>query len=102
MEPYEPRSPKAMQEDYPRLYDGEYGPTGKALTAASTSSGAFYFFMQPTLWEDLADKSNDYFTEKIDERVEGQYNKQVAREKKNIPISSGKRENRSRPSSRRQ
>ncbi|GMF35348.1 unnamed protein product [Phytophthora fragariaefolia] len=82
MEPYEPRSPNAMQEDYPRLYDGEYGPTGKALTAASTPSGAFFFFMQSTLWEDIADKSNDYFTEKIDERVEKQYNKQVAREKK--------------------
>ncbi|GMF23560.1 unnamed protein product [Phytophthora fragariaefolia] len=82
MEPYEPRSPSAMQEYYPRLYDGEYGPTAKALTAASTPSGAFFFFIQPTLWKDIADKSNDYFTEKIDERVEGQYNKQVAREKK--------------------
>jgi hypothetical protein len=70
-----------MQEDYPRLYDGEYGPTKKALTAAFTPSGAFFYFMQPTLWEDIAEKSTNYFTEKMDERLEGQYNKQVEREK---------------------
>ncbi|KAG3150692.1 hypothetical protein PI126_g11370 [Phytophthora idaei] len=27
MEPYEPRPASAMQNDYPRLYDGPYGPT---------------------------------------------------------------------------
>ncbi|KAJ8517296.1 hypothetical protein ON010_g18337 [Phytophthora cinnamomi] len=71
MEPYEPRPANSMQTDYPRLYDGEYGPTSRSLIAASTPSGAFFFFAQPTLWEDIATTSNGYFREKMEERIEG-------------------------------
>ncbi|GMF22299.1 unnamed protein product [Phytophthora fragariaefolia] len=42
-EPYETRAPSAMCEDYPRLYDGESGPTARALDAATTPSGAFFY-----------------------------------------------------------
>ncbi|KAG3168483.1 hypothetical protein PI124_g4042 [Phytophthora idaei] len=49
MEPYEPRPASAMQDDYPRLYDGPYGPTEGALRAAGTPLGAFFYFAQPTL-----------------------------------------------------
>ncbi|KAL3662390.1 hypothetical protein V7S43_012717 [Phytophthora oleae] len=35
-EPYEPRSTDAMQQNYPRLYRGDSGPTARALAAAST------------------------------------------------------------------
>lgn len=45
-------------------------------------SGAFFFFVQPQLWEDIADASNKYFEENLDERVNNQYAKQVARERK--------------------
>ncbi|KAG6608855.1 uncharacterized protein IUM83_12869 [Phytophthora cinnamomi] len=41
-EPYEPRSPEAMREDYPNLYSGDSGPTPRALAAASSPSGAFF------------------------------------------------------------
>ncbi|KAG6617203.1 uncharacterized protein IUM83_02424 [Phytophthora cinnamomi] len=71
MEPYEPRPANSMQTDYPRLYDGEYGPTSRSLIAASTPSGAFFFFAQSTLWEDIATTSNGYFREKMEERIEG-------------------------------
>ncbi|GMF40305.1 unnamed protein product [Phytophthora fragariaefolia] len=80
MEPYEQRPATAMQEDYPGLYTGPYGTTTRALNAASTPARAF-FFAQPTLWEDIAAASNDYFLEKMEERVEGHYNKQLARTK---------------------
>ncbi|GMF35341.1 unnamed protein product [Phytophthora fragariaefolia] len=50
-EQYEPRSRDAMYEDYPRLYSGEAGPTARALAAASTPSGAFFYFIQPDLWD---------------------------------------------------
>ncbi|KAG6611488.1 Pol protein [Phytophthora cinnamomi] len=82
MEPYEPRPANSMQTYYPRLYDGEYGPTSRPLIAASTPSGAFFFFAQPTLWEDIATTSNGYFREKMEERIEGKCAKQEARKKK--------------------
>ncbi|GMF42307.1 unnamed protein product [Phytophthora fragariaefolia] len=82
MEPCEQRPATAMQDDYPGLYTGPYGRTSRALNAASTPARAFFFFAQPTLWEDIAAASNDYFLEKMDERVEGHYNKQLARIKK--------------------
>ncbi|EGZ19567.1 hypothetical protein PHYSODRAFT_364141, partial [Phytophthora sojae] len=81
-EPYELRSPASMCEDYPHLYGGDSGPTPRALAAASTPSGAFFYFLQPQLWEDIAAESTDYFSANIDERVEGQHAKQVARERK--------------------
>ncbi|KAL3656516.1 hypothetical protein V7S43_018596 [Phytophthora oleae] len=58
MEPYEPRPATAMLEGYPRLYNGEYGPTAQALKSGATPSGAFFYFVQPTLWEDIAAASN--------------------------------------------
>ncbi|KAE9345279.1 hypothetical protein PR003_g8031 [Phytophthora rubi] len=79
-EPYQPRSPDAMREDYPHLYNGDSGPTSRALAAASTPLGAFFYFLQPQLWEDIAAEPNDYFEASIDERVEGQRAKQLARE----------------------
>ncbi|GMF56984.1 unnamed protein product [Phytophthora fragariaefolia] len=77
MEPYEPRPTSAMETDYPTLYKGEYGPTSRALEAAVTPSGAFFYFVQPALWEDIAKASNEYFSEKLEERVEGIYDKQI-------------------------
>ncbi|KAF1788773.1 hypothetical protein GQ600_17432 [Phytophthora cactorum] len=44
--------------------------------------GAFFYFVQPQLWKDIAEASNEYFMEKVDERVTGQYEKQLARERK--------------------
>ncbi|ETP34915.1 hypothetical protein F442_16839, partial [Phytophthora nicotianae P10297] len=44
--------------------------------------GAFFYFMQPGLWEEIADESNNYFESKLEEPVYGQHAKQVAREKK--------------------
>eukprot|EP00644_Phytophthora_capsici_P000732 jgi/Phyca11/109340/e_gw1.16.663.1 len=44
--------------------------------------GSFFFFVQPQLWNDIAEASTEYFMEKIDERVEGQYEKQLVRERK--------------------
>uniref|UniRef100_H3H3G5 CCHC-type domain-containing protein n=1 Tax=Phytophthora ramorum TaxID=164328 RepID=H3H3G5_PHYRM len=82
MEPYEPRPPNAMATDYPNLYTGESGPTARALEAAASLSGAFFYFMQPELWEDIAEETNNYFEEKLEERVQVQYSRQVAREKK--------------------
>ncbi|RAW21423.1 hypothetical protein PC110_g22134 [Phytophthora cactorum] len=81
-QPYEPRPPQSMMTYYPSLYSGEYGPTAGALEAAVTPSGAFFYFIQPTLLQDIAGASNDYFKEKLNERVEGVYKKQVEREKK--------------------
>ncbi|KAG6947756.1 hypothetical protein JG687_00015901, partial [Phytophthora cactorum] len=81
-QPYEPRPPQSMMTYYPSLYSGEYGPTAGALEAAVTPSGAFFYFIQPTLLQDIAGASNDYFEEKLNERVEGVYKKQVEREKK--------------------
>ncbi|ETO85715.1 hypothetical protein F444_00650 [Phytophthora nicotianae P1976] len=82
MEPYEPRPTNAMLDDYPRLYQGEFGPTSRALLAAATPSGAFLYFAQPALWDDIASASEDYYHESLDDRVEGQFAKQVARETK--------------------
>ncbi|GMF44358.1 unnamed protein product [Phytophthora fragariaefolia] len=82
MVPYEPRPARAMATDYPNLYAGESGPTPRALEAAATPSGAFFYFMQPELWEDIAEQPNDYFETNLDERVQGQHARQVARQKK--------------------
>ncbi|KAG2894666.1 hypothetical protein PC129_g15992 [Phytophthora cactorum] len=81
-----------MQNNYPRLYDDPYGPTEGALRAAGTPLGAFFYFAQPTIWDDIADASNAYFVEKIDERVEGQNNKQVARTLKRPTFKPKERE----------
>ncbi|OWZ13179.1 hypothetical protein PHMEG_00013551 [Phytophthora megakarya] len=78
-EPFEARPPDAMQKDYPRLYTGDSGPTPRALDAASSPSGAFFYFLQPQLWENVAAETNDYFDASIDERVEGQHAKQLKR-----------------------
>ncbi|KAG1689608.1 hypothetical protein DVH05_028512 [Phytophthora capsici] len=81
-EPYEARSSDAMSSDFPNLYGGDYGPSSRALEAASTVMGSFFYFVQPQLWNDIAEASTEYFMEKIDERVEGQYEKQLVRERK--------------------
>ncbi|EGZ30731.1 hypothetical protein PHYSODRAFT_470206 [Phytophthora sojae] len=82
MQPYEDRPANSLNQDYTYLYSGESGPTAKALDAAETPSGAFFYFLQPDLWEDIASESNDYFKENMDERVECQHTKQVARQLK--------------------
>ncbi|ETN12604.1 hypothetical protein PPTG_08704 [Phytophthora nicotianae INRA-310] len=82
IEPYEPRPTNAMLDDYSRLYQGEFGPTSRALLAAATPSGAFLYFAQPGLWDDIASASEDYYHESLDDRVEGQFAKQVARKTK--------------------
>ncbi|ETN24952.1 hypothetical protein PPTG_01112 [Phytophthora nicotianae INRA-310] len=51
-EPYEPRPANSMYNDYPGLYDGDYGPNAE---------------------EDIALASEEYFHEKLDERVDVQY-----------------------------
>ncbi|KAG3114404.1 hypothetical protein PI125_g6499 [Phytophthora idaei] len=71
-----------MMTYYTRLYNGEYGPTTGDLEAAATPSGTFFYFIQPTLLQDIAGASNDCFKEKLNERVEGVYKKIVEREKK--------------------
>ncbi|ETL33123.1 hypothetical protein L916_14371 [Phytophthora nicotianae] len=81
-EPYESRSPEALRQDYPQLYSGASGPTPRALAAASTPSGAFFYFLQPQLWEDIAAEPNGYFEASLDERVQGQHVKQLSRELK--------------------
>ncbi|KAK1942774.1 PiggyBac transposable element-derived protein 4 [Phytophthora citrophthora] len=91
-EPYQPRSAGSMQEDYPHLYSGHSGPTSRALAAASTPSRALFYFFQPQLWEDIAAESTDYFLASIDERVEGQHAKQVARERKHREYKAKSRE----------
>ncbi|GMF39890.1 unnamed protein product [Phytophthora fragariaefolia] len=52
------------------------------LAAAATPSGAFFYFLQPQPWENIAAESTEYLLASIDERVEGQHAKQVARERK--------------------
>ncbi|KAJ8578588.1 hypothetical protein ON010_g616 [Phytophthora cinnamomi] len=54
MQPYEDRPANSLSQDYPNLYTGESGPTPKALDAAETPSGAFFYFLQSDLWEDIA------------------------------------------------
>ncbi|GMF14374.1 unnamed protein product [Phytophthora fragariaefolia] len=80
-QPYVTRDDGDLQREYPGLYSGAYGPTSRALNAAVTASGAFFYFVQPRLWEDIAEASNHYFQEKLDERAQGKYEKQVARER---------------------
>ncbi|GMF45941.1 unnamed protein product [Phytophthora fragariaefolia] len=81
-QPYVTRDDGALQREYPGLYSGAYGPTSRTLNAAATASGAFFYFVQPRLWEDIAEASNHYFQNKLDERALGQYEKKVARERK--------------------
>ncbi|OWY96122.1 hypothetical protein PHMEG_00033697 [Phytophthora megakarya] len=80
--PHELPEPKAVFDEYPRLYKGPFGPTNEAKAAARSPSGAFFYFMTPRLWDDIAQASNEYFLEKLEERVEGQFQKQVGRKLK--------------------
>ncbi|POM81531.1 Hypothetical protein PHPALM_483 [Phytophthora palmivora] len=92
MHPYEPRLPTTMQENNPRLYDGNYGPTLRALDCLATPLGTFFYFAQPTFWEEIAVSSNDYFYEKIEERIDSQYKKQIARQKEHPEFAAKTRE----------
>ncbi|GMF52845.1 unnamed protein product [Phytophthora fragariaefolia] len=58
MVPYEPRPASSMATDYPNLYAGESGPT-----------------------PNIPEQTNDYFETNLDERVQGQLARQVARQK---------------------
>ncbi|KAG1709489.1 hypothetical protein DVH05_028647 [Phytophthora capsici] len=91
-EPFEARDSGAMANEFPGLYGGDYGPTTRALEAASTAIDIFFYFVQPQLWEDIAAASNEYFMEQLDERVEGQYKKQEARERKQPDYNKSSRE----------
>ncbi|ETK95904.1 hypothetical protein L915_01227, partial [Phytophthora nicotianae] len=46
-EPYEPRPANSMYNDYPGLYDGDYGPNAEVVAAASTPMTSLFFFMIP-------------------------------------------------------
>ncbi|ETM56710.1 hypothetical protein L914_00364 [Phytophthora nicotianae] len=92
MEPYETRSVSEVQADYPNLFTGVSGPIPRALAAAMTPMGAVFYFMQPGLWEEIADESNNYFESKLEERVDGQHAKQVACEKKHPELKRGSKE----------
>ncbi|POM80845.1 Hypothetical protein PHPALM_1267 [Phytophthora palmivora] len=91
-EPYERRPIESLRKDYTQLFNGPFGPTSRALEAATTPSGALFYFVRAQLWEDIAEASNDYFEEKLDERVEGQYSKQVLREQKKPGFTRSTRE----------
>ncbi|GMF54626.1 unnamed protein product [Phytophthora fragariaefolia] len=73
-QPYVTRDDGDLQREYPGLYSGAYGPTSRALNAAATAYGAFFYFVKPRLWEDIAEASNHYFQEKLDERAQGHSN----------------------------
>ncbi|GMF50498.1 unnamed protein product [Phytophthora fragariaefolia] len=51
-------------------------------TMSASPPAVSNYFMTPGLWDDIATASEDYFVDKIDERVNEQYQKQVAREQK--------------------
>ncbi|POM60518.1 LOW QUALITY PROTEIN: hypothetical protein PHPALM_30617 [Phytophthora palmivora] len=91
-EPYDGRPIESLRKDYPQRFNGQFGPTSRALEAATTPSGALFYFVRPQLWEDIAGESNDFFEEKLDERVEGQYSKQVLREQKKPGFTRSTRE----------
>ncbi|ETK92213.1 hypothetical protein L915_04378 [Phytophthora nicotianae] len=80
-QPYEARSSDSISTEFPNLYKGDYRPSARVLEAASTVMGSFFYFVQPHLWNNIAEASNDYFMEKIDERVEDQFQKQLVRER---------------------
>ncbi|ETP13112.1 hypothetical protein F441_11634, partial [Phytophthora nicotianae CJ01A1] len=46
-QPYEVRPDDALRDEYPGLYEGEYGPSARAIEAASTVSGSLFYFLQP-------------------------------------------------------
>ncbi|ETK95520.1 hypothetical protein L915_01563, partial [Phytophthora nicotianae] len=48
-QPYEARSSDSISTDFPNLYRGDYGPSTRALEAASTVIGSFFYFVQPQL-----------------------------------------------------
>ncbi|ETI52325.1 hypothetical protein F443_04507, partial [Phytophthora nicotianae P1569] len=80
-QPYEARSSDSISTEFPNLYKGDYRPSARVLEAASTVMGSFFYFVQPQLWNSITEASNDYFMEKIDERVEDEYQKQLVRER---------------------
>ncbi|OWZ06389.1 LOW QUALITY PROTEIN: hypothetical protein PHMEG_00021361, partial [Phytophthora megakarya] len=51
-----------------------------------------FYFMQPDLWDSIAEETNVYFREKINERVNGLYAKQVTRERKNTGFKAKPKE----------
>ncbi|POM68946.1 Hypothetical protein PHPALM_14824 [Phytophthora palmivora] len=65
-------------------------PTPKALASASTPSGAFFYFLQPQLWEDIAAESDYYFEASIGGRVGGA--KQLHRELKHSGFKAKSRD----------
>ncbi|KAF4139865.1 hypothetical protein GN958_ATG10938 [Phytophthora infestans] len=64
MEPYEARSVSDVQADYPNLFTGVPGPTPRALAAATTPMGAFFYFMQPGLCEGIKGQSTNLIPKK--------------------------------------
>ncbi|ETI42192.1 hypothetical protein F443_12646 [Phytophthora nicotianae P1569] len=81
-EHHEARPDSWMSEDYPGIYDGDYGPTPGALNAAKTPAGAFFRLAPPDMWETIAGASDDYFEANLDKRVAVQHAKQQARIRK--------------------
>ncbi|ETN03653.1 hypothetical protein PPTG_23769 [Phytophthora nicotianae INRA-310] len=81
-EPYEARPDSWMSEDYPGIYDGDYGSTPGALNAAETPACAFFRLAPPGMCETIAGPSDDYFEANLDKRVAVQHAKQQARSRK--------------------
>ncbi|KAE9284587.1 hypothetical protein PF008_g27121 [Phytophthora fragariae] len=80
--PCEARPAGWINEDYPGIYDGGYGPTPEALKAAETPSLAFFRFAPAFMWEKIVKQTDDYFKKNLHARVTAQLVKQDARKLK--------------------
>eukprot|EP00644_Phytophthora_capsici_P005668 jgi/Phyca11/80196/gw1.2.1073.1 len=66
-ETYDEHTNSRLHLDASPLYDGPYGPTKAALAYAESPLAMFYFFLPKELWRKIAEETNKFREERVDD-----------------------------------
>ncbi|KAG1691876.1 hypothetical protein DVH05_026038 [Phytophthora capsici] len=68
--------------EYPDLLKIEHGPTDAALKRGGSPISLFFLFMPVAVWQHIAECSNAYMHEQLDNRVDTYFEKKESRERR--------------------
>lgn len=84
-----PYQPVADNDEYPELWQGRNGPRKEAIKRGASPSSLFFLFMPVAMWQHIAECSNFYMHEQLDNRVDSYFKRKEQRPKRQSGWSSG-------------
>ncbi|EGZ29646.1 hypothetical protein PHYSODRAFT_405105, partial [Phytophthora sojae] len=77
-----PYQPVADNDEYPELWQGRNGPRKEAIKRGASPSSLFFLFMPVAMWQHIAECSNFYMHEQLDNRVDSYFKRKEQKDRK--------------------